>query len=204
MRFVVLTGAASTPLLIIPSIFYSLPINRMLKSISMWRIAPMGRIAKCHFGCLPGYGAMCWLADLECLRVETMVLATPWINPFSILLDYYWWLQWGWMPLHLTNTTGVDFPPFPDTMVSLHCSFMDFMHLFKWPGHMPKDDCDSTEILSTSNCFAPPAYGCYCLTVKNEFSCKAGNLLQFPWGHINHWRRSTSNFPQSNSRFNSN
>ena len=59
--------------------------------------------------------------------------------------------------------------PFTDTL----CSFPNDLAAYRWRY------CDSTTVLSTSPCFAPPTSGCYCLEVENEFGCTFETCTDF-------------------------
>jgi hypothetical protein len=59
--------------------------------------------------------------------------------------------------------------PFADSL----CTYPNDLPSYQWR------HCDSTTILSTATCFAPPAYGCYCLEVVNEFGCSYETCYNF-------------------------
>jgi len=63
----------------------------------------------------------------------------------------------------------VSIVPFEDTL----CTYPNNLASYKWR------HCDSTAILSIATCFAPPASGCYCLEVENEFGCSYETCYNF-------------------------
>jgi len=59
--------------------------------------------------------------------------------------------------------------PFVDTL----CTYPNDLASYSWRY------CDSTQVLSTATCFAPPTSGCYCLEVTNASGCTYETCTDF-------------------------
>jgi hypothetical protein len=66
--------------------------------------------------------------------------------------------------------------PFEDTL----CTYPNDLASYRWRY------CDSTTILSTETCFAPPASGCFCLEVENEIGCSFETCTEFILSRISY------------------
>ncbi len=121
------------------------------------------------------YGAPFTLSGNDMMNIE---ICSPEGFPLDIGIDSISSAENGCAGT-IAGDTSVRINPLPPALVFIVpiddtlCTYPNDLASYQWRY------CDSTEILSTANCFAPSASGCYCLDVANDAGCTYETCMPF-------------------------
>jgi hypothetical protein len=111
-------------------------------------------------------------------QVLNIEICPPEGFPASVAIDTVFSLAYG-CPGDIIGDTLITINPFPPALVFIVpindtlCTYPNDLAAYAWRY------CDSTNILSTGNCFVPPKSGCYCLDVENQYGCTYTTCTDF-------------------------